>query len=45
MIAAERAVSVGTKYFCDFGGGRTVDWAASGASRIYTSEIVTDMRR
>jgi glutamine---fructose-6-phosphate transaminase (isomerizing) len=45
IIAAERAEAVSAKYFRDFAGGRTVDWAASGASQIRNSHIVQDVRR
>lgn len=44
LIAAERAALLGTPYFRDFAGGRTVDWA-DGPSRIRDSHIVTEVRR
>jgi len=44
LIAAERAAALGTPYFVNFGGGRTVDWA-DGASRIRSSHIVTEVLR
>jgi len=45
LIAAERAQALGSAYFRDFGGGRTVDWAKDGASRIRDSHIQTQIRR
>lgn len=44
LVAAERAAKLGTPYFRDFGGGRTVDWA-DGASRIRDSHMLTEVRR
>jgi hypothetical protein len=44
LIAAERAALLGTPYFREFGGGRTVDWA-DGASRIRDSHMLETVRR
>ena len=44
LLAAARAVSVGSAYFCNFEGGRTVDWA-NGASAIYDSRMITELKR
>lgn len=44
LIAAERAALLGTPYFRDFGGGRTVTWA-DGASRIRDSHVLDEVRR
>ncbi len=45
LIAAERAAILGTPYFRDFGGGRTVEWSKEGASRIRDSHMQTDLLR
>lgn len=45
LLAAERAEVLGSAYFRDFGGGRTVDWSKEGASRIRESNIQTDVLR
>lgn len=45
LLAAERAARLGTAYFRDFGGGRTVEWSKEGASRIRDSHIQTDVLR
>ncbi len=45
LIAAERAAILGTPYFRDFGGGRTVEWSKEGASRIRDSHMQTDVLR
>ena len=42
--AAARAQSVGSAYFCNFEGGRSVDWA-DGASAIYESNRITELKR
>jgi len=42
LLAAERAMVVGSTYFQGFGGGRTVDWA-DGASRIRDSHLVENL--
>lgn len=42
ILAAERAVNLGSEYFQGFGGGRTVDWA-DGASRIRDSHMITEV--
>ncbi|MFN8377549.1 MAG: SIS domain-containing protein [Anaerolineae bacterium] len=44
LVAAERASLLGTPYFRDFGGGRTVDWA-DGSSRIRDSHMLEEVRR
>ncbi|MCE2472060.1 MAG: hypothetical protein J4G18_09185 [Anaerolineae bacterium] len=44
LLAAARASSLGTAYFGNFEGGRTVDWA-DGASAIYDSHRITDLKR
>jgi glucosamine--fructose-6-phosphate aminotransferase (isomerizing) len=44
LIAAERALALGTEYFQGFGGGRTVDWA-DGASRIRDSNMIDEVKR
>lgn len=44
LIAAERAQQLGTPYFRNFEGGRTVDWA-DGASRIRSSHMIDHVRR
>jgi glucosamine--fructose-6-phosphate aminotransferase (isomerizing) len=44
LLAAERAVAVGSPYFAGFDGGRTVDWA-DGASRIRDSHLLEQVRR
>ncbi len=44
LIAAARAQSIGSAYFCNFEGGRTVDWA-DGASQIYSSHMITELKR
>ena len=44
LIAAARAQSIGSAYFCNFEGGRTVDWA-DGASQIYSSHMIDTLRR
>ncbi|MCY3780133.1 MAG: SIS domain-containing protein [Chloroflexi bacterium] len=44
LLAAARAVSIGSAYFCNFEGGRRVDWA-HGASAIYESHIITELKR
>ncbi len=45
LLSAERAELLGTKYFRDFGGGRTVDWAPEGASRIRDSHTIDELQR
>lgn len=45
LFAAERAALLGTPYFRDFGGGRTVAWSPTGASRIRESHMQTELRR
>jgi glucosamine--fructose-6-phosphate aminotransferase (isomerizing) len=45
LFAAERAALLGTPYFRNFGGGRTVDWSPTGASRIRESHMQTELRR
>jgi len=45
LLSAERAELLGSKYFRDFGGGRTVDWAPEGASRIRDSHIIDELPR
>ncbi|MCS6836969.1 MAG: SIS domain-containing protein [Anaerolineae bacterium] len=45
LIAAERAQALGSAYFRDFSGGRTVDWARDGASRIRDSHMQTEVKR
>lgn len=42
LLAAERANALGTAYFRNFEGGRTVDWAG-GASRIRDSHMITEV--
>lgn len=44
LIAAARALHRSTRYFRDFGGGRTVDWA-EGASNIRGSHTLTELLR
>lgn len=44
LLAAARAQSIGSAYFCNFEGGRRVDWA-DGASAIYESRMITELRR
>ena len=44
LIAAARAAAIGVPYFRNFEGGRTVDWA-NGASQIYSSHRITELRR
>ena len=44
LLAAARAASIGSAYFCNFEGGRRVDWA-HGASAIYESNIITELKR
>lgn len=44
LFAAARAKSIGSDYFCNFEGGRSVDWA-EGASRIYESHMITEVQR
>ena len=44
LLAAARATSIGSAYFCNFEGGRTVDWA-DGASAIYNSHMITQLQR
>ena len=44
LFAAARAKSIGSSYFCNFEGGRTVDWA-QGASRIYESHMITQVQK
>jgi glucosamine--fructose-6-phosphate aminotransferase (isomerizing) len=44
LLAAERANALGTAYFRNFEGGRTVDWA-EGASRIRDSHMITEVNR
>ncbi len=44
LLAAARAQSIGSAYFCNFEGGRTVDYA-DGASAIYESHIITELKR
>ncbi|MFN8527208.1 MAG: SIS domain-containing protein [Anaerolineae bacterium] len=44
LLAAARAQALGTEYFQGFGGGRTVEWA-QGASRIYDSNMIEDLKR
>lgn len=45
LFAAERAALLGTPYFRNFGGGRTVDWSPTGASRIRESHTWTEIKR
>ncbi len=45
LLAAERAARLGSAYFRDFSGGRTVEWSKEGASRIRDSHIQTDVLR
>ena len=44
LLAAARAQSIGSAYFCNFEGGRRVDWA-HGASAIYESHIISELKR
>lgn len=44
LVAAARAELLGTPYFRNFGGGRTVDWA-DGSSRIRDSQMLREIRR
>jgi glutamine---fructose-6-phosphate transaminase (isomerizing) len=44
LIAAERAAALGSAYFREFGGGRTVAWA-DGASRIRSSHMIESVLR
>lgn len=44
LLAAARAQSIGSAYFCNFEGGRNVDWA-DGASAIYESNMITELKR
>ncbi len=44
LLAAARASSLGTAYFGNFEGGRSVDWA-DGASAIYDSHRITALQR
>lgn len=44
LFAAARAQSLGANYFCNFAGGRSVDWA-DGASAIYDSRRITALKR
>ncbi|MBX3061923.1 MAG: SIS domain-containing protein [Anaerolineae bacterium] len=43
LIAAERAQVLGATYFAGFSGGRNVDWASGGASRIYSSHMIEEI--
>jgi len=45
LFAAARAKSIGADYFCNFEGGRTVDWAEEGASKIYESHVITEVQK
>jgi glucosamine--fructose-6-phosphate aminotransferase (isomerizing) len=45
LLAAARAAAVGSAYFRDFGGGRTLDWSSEGASRIRDSHMIDDLPR
>ncbi len=44
LLAAARAESLAAQYFRNFEGGRTVAWA-DGASRIRSSQMITELRR
>ncbi len=44
LLASARAETVGSAYFCNFEGGRSVDWA-DGASRIYESHVLSELKR
>ncbi len=44
LLAAARASSLGTAYFGNFAGGRSVDWA-DGASAIYDSHRIKALQR
>ena len=44
LFAAARAQAIGSAYFCNFEGGRRVDWA-DGASAIYDSQRIKELKR
>ena len=44
LFAAARAKAIGSAYFCNFEGGRRVDWA-DGASAIYDSHRIKALRK
>lgn len=44
LFSAARAQALGSAYFRNFEGGRTVDWA-NGASRIRDSHVITEIQR
>jgi glutamine---fructose-6-phosphate transaminase (isomerizing) len=45
LLAAERAAMLGTAYFRNFEGGRTVPWSKEGASRIRDSHMIDEVLR
>jgi glucosamine--fructose-6-phosphate aminotransferase (isomerizing) len=45
LLAAERAALLGTAYFRNFEGGRTVPWSKEGASRIRDSHMIDEVGR
>jgi glutamine---fructose-6-phosphate transaminase (isomerizing) len=45
LLAAARAAALGSAYFRDFGGGRTVEWSSEGASRIRDSHMIDELNR